>query len=149
MNNLLPTKQKLFARLTTTLTLVVGLFSLTVQKVSAEITNPAISETLGTDSERAASGQLFAIYFSYLWNALITVGGISVLIYFLWGAMEWITAGGDSSKLEKARLRILHSFIGLLILVSSFTIIAFIGQIFFGDNFSILNFKFSTTGITP
>lgn len=149
MNSLLTFKQKSFTKLLTSLSLLTSFFVTTVEKVRAEITNPAISEELGTDSLKAASGRTFAEYFSYLWNALITVGGITVLIYFLWGAMEWISAGGDSGKLEKARLRILHSFIGMLILVSSFTIIAFLGQIFFGDNFSILNFKFSSTGTSP
>ena len=111
----------------------------------AQITNPVTGE-LGSDAEAAASGELFVNYFVDIWNTVISVGGLIVLIMFLWGALEWITAGGDSGKIEKARNRIMQSIIGLLILVSSFVIIGFVSQIFFGDEFSLLNLTFTAPG---
>ncbi len=111
-------------------------------------TNPAIQGALGSDLEQAKTGASFTTYFIMLWKALTTVGAIMVLIYFLWGALEWITAGGDSGKIEKARNRITQSMLGLLILVSSFVIIGFISNLFFGNSFNILKLQFSSpTGI--
>ena len=121
-------------------------FSLLVSKVAA-ITNPVIGEKLGANPDEAASGATFVYYFVIIWQAFVTIGALMVLIYFLWGAIEWISAGGDSSKVEKARNRITHAIIGIIILVSSFVIIGFISSIFFGDEFSILNFQFTTPGV--
>lgn len=112
----------------------------------AQISNPVISETLGNDVEAAESGSIFVSYFVDIWNTVISIGGLIVLIMFLWGALEWITAGGDSGKIEKARNRIMQSIIGLLILVSSFVIIGFVSQLFFGEEFSLLNLTFIRPG---
>lgn len=131
----------------TTLALSVSTFFMATTKSFAQttgtgITNPTIGG-LGDNAEKAKSGELFTGYFVDIWNAVITVGALIVLIMFLWGALEWITAGGDPGKIEKARSRILQSLIGLIILVSSFVIIGFISQTLFGENFSLLNLSFS------
>ena len=114
--------------------------------VLAQITNPVVGD-LGSDAAAAASGATFGRYFATLWNTAVTVGGFIVLIYFIWAAFEWITAGSDSSKLEKARGRILQSALGLLILVSSFTIVSFMSDLFFADQYSILKFNFTRPGL--
>lgn len=111
----------------------------------AQITNP-VTGSLGDDAEAASSGETFVSYFITLWNTAISIGAILVLFYFLWGALEWITAGGDSGKIEKARNKIFQSIIGLLVLVSSFVIIGFISQLLFGEEFSILNLSFTRAG---
>ena len=67
-----------------------------------------------------------------------------VLIYFLWGGIEWITAGGDTAKVQKARDRITQSIIGLVILVASFVIIGFISELFFGSDFNLLEITIPT-----
>jgi hypothetical protein len=106
--------------------------------VSAQITNPAIGTELGGNRVGAESGQTFTTYFVQLWQAFITVGGVATLLYFIWGAIDWITAGGDSGKIEKARNKITQAIIGMVILVGSFAIIGFISTLFFGDNFDLL-----------
>ncbi|MFH0937085.1 MAG: hypothetical protein V1808_02240 [Candidatus Daviesbacteria bacterium] len=65
-------------------------------------------------------------------NALKIVFGIAgllVLVFLIMGAFQWITSGGDKDGIAKARDRITHALIGLLILVLSFVIITFIGNI--------------------
>lgn len=111
------------------------------------ITNPVIGG-LGDNPETAATGELATNYFVDIWNTLISIGGLVVIVMFLWGALEWITAGGDSGKIEKARNKITQAIIGLVILVSSFVILGFISQVFFGDEFSILNLTFTRPGGT-
>lgn len=120
------------------------LINFLVTKAQAQITNPAIGE-LGDDATGAESGSLFTSYFLRIWNTIITIGALMVIVYFLWGAIEWISAGGDASKVQKARDKIVQAVIGLVVLVASFTIIGFISQIFFGagpGDFDILNLKF-------
>lgn len=110
----------------------------TPSMAQAQITNPAIGTELGGNRAGAESGQTFTMYFVQLWQAFITVGGIAVLLYFIWGAIDWITAGGDSGKIEKARNKITQAIIGMVILVGSFAIIGFISTLFFGDSFNLL-----------
>ena len=55
---------------------------------------------------------------------ILTVGGGLLFIYtFVMGAVDWITAGGDSGKVQKARDRMIQGAIGLIVLVMSYAII--------------------------
>lgn len=140
------TVQKIISTLSLTLaSLVLFVLPANAQTSGTGITNP-ITGTLGDDPEKAASGETFVSYFVDLWGTIISIGGLIVLIMFLWGGLEWITAGGDASKIEKARNRIMQSVLGLLILVSSFVIIGFVSQLFFGEEFSLLNLTFTPAG---
>lgn len=141
-------QKKIIAVTVSLIALIQSVVPTHAQTSGTGITNP-ITGTLGNDPDAAASGQTFVGYFVDLWNTVISIGGFIVLIYFLWGALEWITAGGDASKIEKARNRIMQSVIGLLILVSSFVIIGFVSQLFFGEEFSLLNLTFTRPGGTP
>jgi len=128
-----------------------------VPQVTAQITNPAIGELGGNNDvgnyspsegaiEDASSGQTVLTQFVRLWNNAITVGGILVIGYFLWGAIEWILSEGDKSKLEKARQKMMNAAIGMIILVSSFVIIGFVSSLLFGEKLDLLNLKFFTPG---
>lgn len=57
------------------------------------------------------------------------VGGIGVVIYFIWGAVDWIMSGGDKEKIASARKKMTNSLIGLLLLSLSFAIIRVVGAI--------------------
>lgn len=120
-----------------TILLMTSLFYTVVSRAQAQLQNPVVGE-FGNNVEQARSGGLFVGYFLIIWNALISVGALAVLVYFLWGAFEWITSAGDSAKLQTSRNRMIHAFVGLLLLVSAYTIIGFISQLFFGENFNIL-----------
>lgn len=129
-----------------------GVLQRFVNTASAQITNPALPDI--EYNEELTSGAVFTDYFILFWQSLISVGGIAVLIYFLWGAVDWITAGGDSGKITSARNKITQSFIGMAILALSFLLVAIIDQLFFGAEFSILNLQFrgigsSSGGSTP
>lgn len=117
------------------------------------IKNPVISEDLGADAAGARSGAVFGSFFITLWNAAISIGGITVLVLFIIAGYEWLGAGSDKGKLEKARNRITHAIIGLVILVSSHLLIGFISSIVFGETFDILNpfgnFTAPGTSTTP
>jgi hypothetical protein len=93
----------------------------------------------GNSAAVASTGGTFLLYFVNIWRAVINVGALLVIVNFIWGAIDWITAGGDSGKIQKAREKITQSFIGLILLVGSFVIIAFVGKLLFGDAFRILD----------
>lgn len=114
-----------------------------IESAQAAITNPAVGN-LGNDPVKAADGSLFLSQLVRYWNNIISVGALLLLLYFIWGALTWITASGDKTRLETARNRMLQAAIGMLILVSSFVIIGFAGNLLFGDEFQLLNFKFYT-----
>lgn len=62
--------------------------------------------------------------------AFIAVGGIAIL-YLVIGAFKYVTSGGESGKIAKAKDTILYAVIGIVVSVSAFTIVQFVlGSIF-------------------
>lgn len=59
----------------------------------------------------------------FLFNLFIALGIILALIFLLYGAIKWITSGGDKAALENARSRIIMAIVGLLIVVLSWVIV--------------------------
>ncbi len=112
------------------------------QTSQAAIVNPVIGD-LGT-STGTEDGSKFINYAVYLWKVSVNLGALAVIVFFIWGAFEWITAGSDSKKTETARSRMTNAIIGLVILVSSFTILSFVSKIFFGKNFDLLKLTLPT-----
>ncbi|MBP7768518.1 hypothetical protein KA082_01660 [Candidatus Woesebacteria bacterium] len=122
--------------LATTFTVITG-FVATAAPALAAITNPATG-TLGNNETKAQSGDLFVTYLVRIWGNIVTVAAILVLFYFVWGAIDWISGAGEKGKLEAARNKMMNAFIGLLILISTYTAVGFIGSLFFGTEFDIL-----------
>ncbi len=58
-----------------------------------------------------------------------TIGGLGSVVYFLWGAVDWILSGGDKEKVSNARKKMTHALIGLALLALSFVIIRTVGQV--------------------
>ncbi|MBI4065072.1 hypothetical protein HY409_01755 [Candidatus Gottesmanbacteria bacterium] len=52
------------------------------------------------------------------------------IFQFLIGGFFWMSSGGDKAKLHEARERITNAFIGLLIVVAGWSILALAGQFF-------------------
>lgn len=75
---------------------------------------------------------LGTIISSFIGLALV-VGGLLTLMYMILGGINWITAGGDTGKVEKARQRILQGIIGLAVLASVYAVFLVV-QYFFGIN---------------
>lgn len=69
--------------------------------------------------------ELFSVVISFL----TIVGGLSFLIYFLLGGLNWILAGGDEKKVEVAKSYMTNGAIGLIIIISSYAIISIVGTI--------------------
>ena len=93
-----------------------------IPKAYAAITNTAVP---GGNSPTSAPKQ-FAITMATLWQTIIIVGGLAFLLYFLWGGLQWILAGGDKGKIDEARGKITQGLIGLAVLAASYVIIKFL-----------------------
>ncbi len=91
-----------------------------------EITNPVVSKIFGSGAPNVA----FANIIITVWRTAVTLGGLALLVMLIIGALEWITAGGEKSKIETARERITQSIVGLLVLIGTVAISIFVGQAF-------------------
>lgn len=97
----------------------------------AQLTNPAVPALQEVRGDSGTFGAtVLGQYIAILIQTSAVLGGLAVLLYMFTGALQWITAGGDSSKIEKARNRMLQAVIGLAILVSVVGIATFIGPVF-------------------
>lgn len=74
-----------------------------------------------------------------LLGLVFTVAGIVALVYMMWGAMNWITAGGDKEKLMKAQGRIRNAIIGIFVLIFVLTAFVTIFQVVLGG--TIIQFQ--------
>lgn len=118
-------------------------------RLIAQITNPVVNVpgAEGNAYEKATTGVLLAEYIALFWRTLITLGALATILFLLWGALDWITAGGDQGKIESARSKITQGIIGLTILAGSVAIVEFIGRLL---GFSLLELTFPTPDqITP
>ena len=58
-----------------------------------------------------------------------TIGGLGTVIYFIWGATDWVLSGGDKEKIAGARKKMTNAIIGLILLSLSYAIINIIGNV--------------------
>ena len=49
-----------------------------------------------------------------------------VILYFLWGAWNYLQSRGDKEEVEKAQQMIIHAIIGFMILMFAFMILQFL-----------------------
>lgn len=71
---------------------------------------------------------------SFVLGVLLAVGVLAAVTFLIWGAIKWITSGGDKGKVDGARGTIVAAVIGLIVLLLSFVIINFVIQILGAGN---------------
>lgn len=62
-------------------------------------------------------------------GALTVMAGLAFIIYFLYGAISYVTAGGKPDNTAKAQKTITDAAIGLIIVVITYFIVGIIGSI--------------------
>ncbi|MBU1326586.1 hypothetical protein KKB64_00165 [Patescibacteria group bacterium] len=92
------------------------------------------SDIVKKGSDGTAAVNAIAATVSSIIGIMTIAAGIWFIFQFLVGGMNWITSGGDKAKLEAARDRITNAFIGLIIVVAGWAILALASQ-FFGVDF--------------
>lgn len=59
-------------------------------------------------------------------NIILSIIGVVFLILIVYGGVQWMLAQGEESKIGKARGLILHSIIGLMIILAAYAISSFV-----------------------
>jgi hypothetical protein len=85
----------------------------------------------------ANPGGGFGPFIGTVLSGVMGVGALLVFLYLVWGAISWITSGGDKAKTEKARNQMTQAVIGLIVLASTLVIFMLLQQ-FLG--IEVLNF---------
>lgn len=96
-------------------------------KYIAQITNPVLEGSLGSGDNGGAS---LGLLMARLYRTAVLAGSLALLLYIAWSGIEWITAGGDSKKVDDAKARLTNGIIGMAILVGTTAIAAFLSQLF-------------------
>lgn len=81
--------------------------------------------TGGTLAMQKLTGALSAII-----GLLTIVAAFWFFINFTLGGISWITAGGDKTKLTQARDKLTNAFVGLVIVVAGWAVLALAGEFF-------------------
>jgi len=79
------------------------------------------------------AGNQPASRFEFIVSNIITVltifGSIAFLLWFVIGALTWITSGSNTEQLNKAKNQMSTAFVGLFVLVLSYSIIFILGKV--------------------
>ncbi len=88
----------------------------------------AFSAGAGSDTSGVTAAQYLEKFISNAIGALTIIGGLFFIFYFVMGALNWITAGGDSGKITKARDQMIQGVTGMVVIVISYGLIGIIGS---------------------
>lgn len=84
-----------------------------------------ITDPAGNTAQIATLRCLPVVFGNVIYAALIFVGTVAVFL-FVYAGIRFITSGGDQKKVAQARQIITYAIIGLVLVLSSFAIIAII-----------------------
>lgn len=85
----------------------------------------------GTDS----NGTLLGATIATIIKGFLSLLAIIFIILMLYAGFNWMTAGGDEQKVTQAKETIQKAIIGLIIIISAYTITAFVFKALpFGDD---------------
>ncbi|PIR59367.1 MAG: hypothetical protein COU69_00660 [Candidatus Pacebacteria bacterium CG10_big_fil_rev_8_21_14_0_10_56_10] len=93
---------------------------------SENFTGSSPEELISNPSAAFSSGEIIV---SRILGFATILAGILLIVYFLIGAFGWLTAGGDSGKIQKARDQMVNAVVGLIIVVAAFSVVGLIGAV--------------------
>lgn len=82
------------------------------------ISPPAAMNIAGNGSATQGLGNLL----SFGIRIFISIAGIFLIIYLLWGAFDWISSGGEKEKISKAQSKITNAVIGIVLVFVVLTV---------------------------
>lgn len=77
----------------------------------------------------ADSPAMIDTIFSQVIGFLTITAGLAFLIYFIIGAISWVTAGGDAKKVDTAKSFLTNGAIGMIVIVAAYSIIWIVGEV--------------------
>ena len=74
-------------------------------------------------------GNFLETVFSNLLGVFTVIAGLMFLIYFVLGAIGWITAEGDPEKVKKAQKQLTNAVVGLVLVVLAYSVAFVLGKV--------------------
>ncbi len=102
-------------------------------RLLTQITNPVLPGSLGSGGTEAGASALGAVLGGVI-GAIMILCFIIAFLYLLLGGFDWITSGGDKTKLTSARDKITNALVGLIIVGTVWAITTLVSQ-FIGIDF--------------
>lgn len=96
--------------------------------LAAAISNPVLPKEEGTYEGVAANP--LGSFMARLWWTIIILGSLALLIFLIWGGIDWMMSEGDQEKLKNAKNKITHALFGMGLLAASFAIIKILDVVF-------------------
>ena len=109
---------------------------LTFFQIFGGVTPPYTAPAGGTAYSGEVGGMI--LFFTNILRLIFLIAGLFSLVKIVIAGIGFISAGGEPKKIEQAWANIWQTIIGLLIIVSSFVLVAIIGQLLFNDPYYIL-----------
>ncbi len=113
-----------------------------VNSVNLDLQKQALGILPGADKTPEVG---FGNFISGLLTGVFALAALLVFMYLIWGAISWITAGGDKGKVEQARNRMTQSIVGMIVLASAVALFIVLQQFL---NIEIINFVGGKSGTT-
>lgn len=80
--------------------------------------------TPGTVSTISSPGNILQNIAGSAINILLFLAGAAAVIYLIWAGIKYMSSGGDAKKAGEARTAILNAVIGIIVVVTTWTIIS-------------------------
>ncbi|MBI4948348.1 hypothetical protein HY844_02230 [Candidatus Berkelbacteria bacterium] len=75
----------------------------------------------------------FSVILGQIIALVLTIAALTAFIYLLIAGFQYITAGGDSAKVDGARKGITNALIGIIIIMISYLLLRFVGTELIGN----------------
>lgn len=128
-----------------------------ISHLIADVTVPAANGIFGVVNTPApiaafgggATGGGLIVFISNMIKLITIIAGIFGLFNIIAAGFTYLGSSGNPKATEQAGQQLLMSFIGLAVIVGSFTITAIISLVLFGDAGYILNPRIPSPIVTP
>lgn len=124
-------------RILTTSSVVPALLIASVQHAFADVPVNIVAPDKSVLPSNTGIGQVVSVLIAFL----VVVAVLAALLYIVLGAIQWITSGGDKTKVEAARNHIIAAIVGLVIIALSFVILNIVTNLLGIGNITSLNIK--------
>lgn len=107
-----------------------------IRTLAQVINNPVIG-TLGTGGNTNAAPNVAVLLGTFI-RVMVILAGLGFILYFVIGAVEWITGGGDKGKVEEAKNHIINAITGLTVMLALYAVLVFLNQVLHIDLLNIV-----------
>ncbi|NCN07787.1 hypothetical protein GW933_03825 [Candidatus Falkowbacteria bacterium] len=116
------------AKIIFSLVVLVTVFSVAIMpQARANVLLDGLTKTVeGTDLSNGTTGINLPIVIGKIIQIFLSFLGVIAVIIIIYAGFLWMTAGGDSGKIEKAKSYIKNAVIGVVIILTSYIITSYV-----------------------